>query len=483
MPIFSSQLGKIESQNTEQSIKVMANHLRKIQEELEYRLMHLDSTNVSEIDASQTTIMTKDGELVKRLEDEIGNYNEMKASVEGFAAQIGSYEETVGGYTRQVADYKVAVDGYSVALQKYSEDVGGYTQQTAQYKATVEGYTATLAQYSETVSGYTQQTAQYKAAVEGYGVKLGEYTVAVNGYTQKDAEYTAAVNGYSVKLGEYTTAVEGYTQKEAEYIAAVNGYSVKVAEYAETVNGYTQQYSQWTQTAAGFEGRVVNLEKGQATMLKLAADGVTVTNALGNTVQITGSCIDFGSATDANTIEGKIAAATNKAASASSAASSAASAASSAGALAEAAYALAESVQIPSYIKSTYISKTEVRSPSIYGGMFYATGRGRLAEPAYYLYDSWTASNGLGNQVGYMSYDDNGAGTTEEAQKRVLLTSTNGTALKLQAAGNMSMEAGGKIYVMSPTVFSTNLILTRGVNYGSLRPTTGTPGQLYFEIA
>lgn len=427
MPIFSSQLGKIESQNTEQSIKVMANHLRKIQEELEYRLMHLDSTNVTEIDARETTILIEDGE---------GNYSELIRTTKELRSKIGDAE------------------GNLSTLQQTANGILGQV-------ATANG---NLAEWSITAQGILGQVSDANANLTVW---------------QQTADSI---------LGQ---------------VADANGNLTLWQQTADSINQQVKDananFGQLEVTATSLAGRVGNLETGQSTMLKLAADGVTVTNALGNTVKITGSCIDFGSATDSNTIEGKIAAAANKAASASSAASSAASAASSAYDraddaydLADSAYDLANSVQLPGYIEKTYIDATHMRSPDIYGGMFYATGRGVYGEPAFYLYDGWDdpgsdvhGSVGLlnYNKVGFLSYDDNGAGTDAEAQKRVLLTSLNGTALKLQAAANMSLEAGGKIYVMSPTVFSTNLILTRGVNYGSSRPTTGTPGQLYFEIA
>lgn len=453
MPIFSSQLGKIESQNTEQSIKVMANHLRKIQEELEYRLMHLDSTNVTEIDARETTVLIDDGE---------GNYSELIRTTKELRSSIGDAEgnlsilqQTAGRIEASVQDANGNLGQLQIAANTISQQVSDADGNLATLQVKADGI-------AQAVSDADGNIATLQATAKGISQQVSD--ASGNLATLKNT-----ADGIAQQVKD---ANDNYATLQTK----ANAITAQVSD-AEGNIGTLQQ------TATSLTARVGNLETGQGKMLKFDAESGLVVSGNGGSVTISGSCIDFGSATDANTIEGKIAAAANKATSASNAASSAANAASSAYGRADAAYALAESVQIPSYIKSTHISKTEVRSPSIYGGMFYATGRGRLAEPAYYLYDSWTASNGLGNQVGYMSYDDNGAGTTEEAQKRVLLTSTNGTALKLQAAGNMSMEAGGKIYVMSPTVFSTNLILTRGVNYGSSRPTTGTPGQLYFEIA
>ena len=56
MPIFTQSLRKVDAANPVVAIKEMANHIRYIQEQLEYTLMNLDSSNVTEIDTDQTSI-------------------------------------------------------------------------------------------------------------------------------------------------------------------------------------------------------------------------------------------------------------------------------------------------------------------------------------------------------------------------------------------------------------------------------------------
>lgn len=63
MPIFNTQLGRLNTQNTQEALKSMANHIRYIQEQLEYTLMNLDSSNVTEIEADKTTITTSTGSV------------------------------------------------------------------------------------------------------------------------------------------------------------------------------------------------------------------------------------------------------------------------------------------------------------------------------------------------------------------------------------------------------------------------------------
>lgn len=61
MPVFTNQLRNIDPMKPAEAIKTMANHIRYIQEQLEYTLLNLDSTNVSELDTSQTTITSSSG--------------------------------------------------------------------------------------------------------------------------------------------------------------------------------------------------------------------------------------------------------------------------------------------------------------------------------------------------------------------------------------------------------------------------------------
>lgn len=63
MPIFNTQLGRLNTEKPQEALKAMANHIRYIQEQLEYTLMNLDSSNVTEIEADKTTITTSTGSV------------------------------------------------------------------------------------------------------------------------------------------------------------------------------------------------------------------------------------------------------------------------------------------------------------------------------------------------------------------------------------------------------------------------------------
>lgn len=63
MPIFSKQLQKVDYTNPSEAIRLMANHIKYIQEQLEYTLMNLDSRNITEIETDVTDIKDSTGNV------------------------------------------------------------------------------------------------------------------------------------------------------------------------------------------------------------------------------------------------------------------------------------------------------------------------------------------------------------------------------------------------------------------------------------
>ena len=125
-------------------------------------------------------------------------------------------------------------------------------------------------------------------------------------------------------------------------------------------------------------------------------------------------------------------------------------------------------------------------SPSIYAGSVYATGEGRLGQPAFYIHDGCSIGSGgsvtLGRQVGYLSYDESGSGSETEATERVFLTTVNGVALKIQSDGNMSLDASGFIHTSS-LLQAYGGIRLNSISYGTTLPSTGAQGQVFFMLA
>lgn len=61
MPIFTQTLQRIDPANPQDAFKKMVNHIKYIQEQLEYTLLNLDSRNINEIDIDKTTITDSTG--------------------------------------------------------------------------------------------------------------------------------------------------------------------------------------------------------------------------------------------------------------------------------------------------------------------------------------------------------------------------------------------------------------------------------------
>ena len=60
--IFSRQLEKLDKENLSRSVQLIANHVRMLQEQLEYTLTALDSDNIIEINTAKTAVATADGD-------------------------------------------------------------------------------------------------------------------------------------------------------------------------------------------------------------------------------------------------------------------------------------------------------------------------------------------------------------------------------------------------------------------------------------
>lgn len=59
--IFTQSLQRIDASNPTDAIKKMANHIKYIQEQLEYTLTNLDSNNIVEIDTDKTVVGDSEG--------------------------------------------------------------------------------------------------------------------------------------------------------------------------------------------------------------------------------------------------------------------------------------------------------------------------------------------------------------------------------------------------------------------------------------
>ena len=147
--IFSSQLGKLDGKTSEQAVKTIANHLRKIQEELEYRLGNLDSSNVTEIDTGLTEMS---GPLVQLISETEGNVAQLKVTSNAISGEVAKLEEGLAGHMELTAlKFQTAFGNevYNVASE-IEQTASRITQQVlsdegyAQLKVDMEGISGTV---------------------------------------------------------------------------------------------------------------------------------------------------------------------------------------------------------------------------------------------------------------------------------------------------------------------------------------------------
>lgn len=110
MPIFTQTLQKIDPANPQEAIKKMVQHIKYLQEQLEYTLVNLDSGNIVEIDINETNIAGSDGET------NIGSYIHLPGpNGESFTAgtKDGKFEFTV---RNQSGDRVMYLNGYNFII-------------------------------------------------------------------------------------------------------------------------------------------------------------------------------------------------------------------------------------------------------------------------------------------------------------------------------------------------------------------------------
>ena len=201
--IFSSQLGKLDGRNTEQSIQSVANHLRKMQEELEYRLSVLDSSNITEINADDTKFLVKGEEISNIIADQNGKLSDFEQTIDGFQTQVADYEKGYSEWTQTVDGFTQQVGDYAGKVSEFTQTVDGFRQQVADYTT---GYSS----WEQTVSGFRQQVANYE----------GQYST-----------WEQTVNGFRQQVVDTQNALSTTLRMDASglYITDQNGNTVTIS--------------------------------------------------------------------------------------------------------------------------------------------------------------------------------------------------------------------------------------------------------------
>lgn len=207
---------------------------------------------------------------------------------------------------------------------------------------TVSGIYSTLSQLNDDGNGFPDISAPGEVALEEEYPSAGPMEQEFN---QKLAQTRSLIS---------KTSEEILLKVENELDGLSASIDVKLEGITSQVSGLDGRVTTVEQTANGLTTTITGLD-GKVTTISQTLDGLTVTDS-GGTTKIKGSVIETGSLVLTGIIswgdldsgvQGDINEAVNTA---------------------NDAYDLAYNNQLPSYIKSTYISATEVRSPTISGG-------------------------------------------------------------------------------------------------------------------
>ena len=89
MAVFSNTLGKVDVSNPEEAIRKMANHIRQLQEELEYKLANLDGANFNETGLKEIT-----QPVYAKIGDVEGQVTKLALDMDGLTIEVSNGSES-----------------------------------------------------------------------------------------------------------------------------------------------------------------------------------------------------------------------------------------------------------------------------------------------------------------------------------------------------------------------------------------------------
>jgi len=152
MPIFSSPLGRVEDMSAEKGVKAIANHLRKLQEELEYRLMNLDSSNINEIDVEGTSVTVDGVDIQTMLNNTVSAVTVLAQTVSGLSSTVSSHTSGISGLDTRTdalesatAALDTRVDALDTLTAGHGTSIQANSDAAAQLAAAVQALEARVA--------------------------------------------------------------------------------------------------------------------------------------------------------------------------------------------------------------------------------------------------------------------------------------------------------------------------------------------------
>lgn len=240
MPIFTRQLGKVEGGEPQEAVKKIADHIRLLQEQLEWRLSYLDSSNISEIDANQTNILMSDKPLQNVVTDLYGN--------------MSLIEQTAAGIQMVVQNQQGDISALQQTAQSITATVESYSGDISQIKQTAASITATVQSQSGDISQLKQTSASISASVQSMESGLGQTVrIAADGVTITNASGSrltidgGQINATNLNLTGHISFSDLNSSVQTTVNNAANAYS-----YASTALNGLQSVANGTYRGGSF---------------------------------------------------------------------------------------------------------------------------------------------------------------------------------------------------------------------------------------
>lgn len=172
MPIFTQQLRNLEAATPQEAVKIMAGHLRYIQEQLEYTLMNLDSSNIIAIDTDETELGGGTVDVLNGLEKAVGGLGQtvsgLSSSVSGHGRTIselqqglGSLSGTVSSQDQEIMILNNTLDNHGNRIRSLENTMPGKLTASP---AAAQGALAAEADLAAVIAAWNGLVAAMKAA-------------------------------------------------------------------------------------------------------------------------------------------------------------------------------------------------------------------------------------------------------------------------------------------------------------------------------
>lgn len=264
MPVFSKTLKNLDGLPPEEAVKAVAGHLRSMQEELEYRLTCLDSSNITEIDTTQTNILTSNGEFAGI----VGQMSSLGIELDVIRSIVNGQSETFGKRLSQVEQTASAISSQvsanEAAISTIEQTAGSITKTVTDLEnkmSTTVRQTADGLVIETTAVGEDGETVvqDEKIIISGGQLKAGTVTADLLRGSAIGLKYDDHHNAGIITLGQaasgsFAVDVRSYS---AMRVGANDGNLFLFSGFKEATNGVktyygpclTLQYIKATETA------------------------------------------------------------------------------------------------------------------------------------------------------------------------------------------------------------------------------------------